>query len=198
MRDDAHAVPDRSVPSGAVGNDAGWTITFHRETPTGLSPDVALTLSSADYYAAIDAALPEGLGPGAYTVTVQGLINEHFAALRTAEGQPPLVAKLHLYWRDANTSVGAFFTNLVGVDAGPTPAELTQALIAVLRVTKVRRLTGERTYDTELTLVEQAYARSGSGSPNASRRPPSAPRSGPSPTGPGSTSPPGAPTRTAR
>ncbi|CCH19013.1 hypothetical protein [Micromonospora lupini] len=149
------------VRQGAVGNDAGWTLTFHRETPTGLSPDVALTLSSADYYAAIDAALPDGLGPGAYTITVQGLIDEHFAALRTAEGQPPLVAKLHLYWRDANTSVGAFFTNLVGVNAGPTPAELTQALVAVLRVTKVRRLTGERTYDTELTLVEQAYARLG-------------------------------------
>ncbi|MGC4816495.1 hypothetical protein [Micromonospora sp. DT63] len=149
------------VRQGAVGNDAGWTITFHRETSTGLSPDVALTLSSADYYAAIDAALPDGLGPGAYTITVQGLIDEHFAALRTAEGQPPLVAKLHLYWRDANTSVGAFFTNLIGVNAGPTPAELTQALVAVLRVTKVRRLTGERTYDTELTLVEQAYARLG-------------------------------------
>ncbi|MEK8105540.1 hypothetical protein NKG94_11065 [Micromonospora sp. M12] len=89
------------------------------------------------------------------------MIDEHFAALRTAEGQPPLVAKLHLYWRDANTSVGAFFTNLVGVNAGPTPAELTQALVAVLRVTKVRRVTGERTYDTELTLVEQAYARLG-------------------------------------
>ena len=149
------------VRQGAVGNDAGWTLTFHRETPTGLSQDAALTLSSADYYAAIDAALPDGLGPGAYTITVQGLIDEHFAALRTAEGQPPLVAKLHLYWRDANTSVGAFFTNLVGVNAGPTPAELTQALVAVLRVTKVRRLTGERTYDTELTLVEQAYARLG-------------------------------------
>ncbi|MEK8105541.1 hypothetical protein NKG94_11070 [Micromonospora sp. M12] len=60
------------VRQGAVGNDAGWTVTFHRETPTGLSPDAALTLSSADYYAAIDAALPDGLGPGAYTITVQG------------------------------------------------------------------------------------------------------------------------------
>jgi hypothetical protein len=149
------------VRRGAVGNDAGWTLEFYRQTATGLAPDTELTLSSASYYAAIDATLPDGLAPGAYTITVQGLIDEHFAKLRTTDGQQPLVCKLYLYWRDANTSVGAFFTNLVGVNAGPSAAELTQALVAVLRVKKVKRVTGSTTYDTELTLVEQVYARLG-------------------------------------
>ena len=146
---------------GTVGNDAGWTVELYRQSPDGIEAEPELTVSSSSYYAAIDAALPEGLGPGAYKITIEGLTDEHYAKLRTAEGQQPLVAKLYLYWRDANTSVGAFFTNLVGVNAGPSAAELAEALVAVLRVKKVRRLTGDKTYDTELTLVEYAYARLG-------------------------------------
>ncbi|WP_322762455.1 hypothetical protein [Frankia sp. Cr2] len=149
------------VKQGAVGNDAGWTVEFYRQSALGIEPEPELTVSSSSYYAAIDAALPEGLGPGMYKITIEGLVDEHFAKLRTAEGQQPLVAKLYLYWRDANTSVGALFTNLVGINAGPSAAELSGALVAVLRVKKVRRLTGDKTYDTELTLVEQAYARLG-------------------------------------
>ncbi|SCE98720.1 hypothetical protein [Micromonospora mirobrigensis] len=146
------------VKQGAVGNDAGWTLEFHRQTPTGTAP-LPLTLSSASHYASIDATLEEGLRPGAFKITIEGLSDEHYAALRA--GDQPLVAKLYLYWRDANTSVGAFFTNLVGLNAGPSAAELDQALVAELRVRKIRRLTGDKTYDTELTLVEQAYARLG-------------------------------------
>ncbi|MEV0154968.1 hypothetical protein AB0H57_14645 [Micromonospora sp. NPDC050686] len=146
------------VNQGAVGNDAGWTLEFHRQTPAGLAP-LPLTLSSSSYYAAIDATLEEGLRPGAFKITIEGLTDEHFALLRA--GEAPLVAKLHLYWRDANTSVGAFFTNLVGLNAGPSAEELHQSLVAELRVKKIRRISGDKTYDTELTLIEQAYARLG-------------------------------------
>ena len=149
------------VQQGAVGNDAGWVLTFHRAAPSGTGGGAPLELSSADYHATIDAALPEGLDPGAYRVTIEGLTDEHFAKLRTSETQPPLVCKLYLFWRDANTSAAGYLANLAGVTSGPSADELHESLVAVLRVTKVRRRAAERTYDTELTMVEEAYARLG-------------------------------------
>jgi hypothetical protein len=144
-----------------VGNDAGWVLAFHRETPFGINPISELELSSTDYYAAIDAALPDNLGPGAYRITIEGLVDEHFAKLGIGNDKQPLVCKLFLFWRDANSSAKAYLTNLAGVNKGPSAADLKEALVAVLRVVKVRRSAGERTYDTELTLVEEAYARLG-------------------------------------
>lgn len=147
------------VKQGAVGNDAGWALAFHRETATGIEPESILDIGSSSYYASIDATLPEGLAPGAYKITVEQLTDQHFALLRTGEGQRPLVCKLYLFWRDANTSVGAYFTNLLGVNAGPSAEDLHQSLVAVLRVKKISRRAGERGYDTELTCEEEAYVR---------------------------------------
>jgi hypothetical protein len=144
-----------------VGNDAGWVLAFHRETPLGIDPTPELELSSTDYYASIDAALPDTLGPGAYRIAIEGLVDEHFAKLGIGQDKQPLTCKLFLFWRDANSSAKAYLTNLAGVSKGPSAADLQEALVAVLRVTKVRRSAGERTYDTELTLVEEAYARLG-------------------------------------
>jgi hypothetical protein len=147
------------VKQGAVGNDAGWALAFHRETATGIAPDAVLEISSSDYYASIDATLQEGMAPGGYRIVVEQLIDDHVGLLRTGEGDRPLVCKLYLFWRDANTSVGAYFTNLLGVNAGPSAADLHQSLVAVLRVKKMSRRTGDRGYDTELVCAEEAYAR---------------------------------------
>jgi len=144
-----------------IGNDAGWVLAFRRELPLGLTPVAELELSSDDYYASIDATLPDGLGPGAYRITIEGLLDEHFAQLGIGKGTAPLVCHLYLFWRDANSSAFGYLRNLGGVNKGPSSLDLLQAQVAVLRVTKVSRRAGERSYDTELTLIEEAYARLG-------------------------------------
>ncbi|MFD1320631.1 hypothetical protein [Micromonospora sonneratiae] len=145
------------IKKGTLGNDAGWLLTFHRgitSDPTGLPQ-----LSSSEYYASIDATLPEGLAAGSYKITVEQLTDAHYAMLRTRASDDPLFCKLYLFWRDANTSARAYFTNMLGVNARPSPVEMHQSLVAVLRVKKIRRTTGQRGYDTELTCVEEVYAR---------------------------------------
>ena len=58
----------------AIGNDAGWALTFHHETEgRGLIEEPVLTIGSGDYYASIEAALPEGFGPGKYTFRIEGI-----------------------------------------------------------------------------------------------------------------------------
>ncbi|MGB3439802.1 MAG: hypothetical protein WBA97_13720 [Actinophytocola sp.] len=142
------------IKMGTLGNDAGWALTFHREAAGAAVPAPFLTVDAAHYYASIDATLPDGLAPGAYKITIEQFTDDHFALLKSVKAN--VVVRLYLFWRDANTTAKAYFTNMIGLNAAPPLDPATQ--VAELRLTKSSRRAGERGYDTELTLEEQAYA----------------------------------------
>ena len=78
--------------------------------------------------------------------------------------------RVHLFWRDANRTVGGYLANLAGgggldavLAAGGAGLSLTQQLepfrIADLTITGVGRRRGTRRYETVLTGVERVRAR---------------------------------------
>lgn len=142
------------ITQGTLGNDAGWALSFHREAAGAATAVPFLTIDTRQYYAGIDATLPEGLAPGSYKITIEQFTDDHFALLKSSDAN--VVVRLYLFWRDANTSAAAYFANLVGVNAVPRLDDSCK--VAELRLTKTSRRAGQRGYDTELTLEEQAYA----------------------------------------
>ena len=149
---------DAQVKQGAVGNDAGFAIHFHAAPARQELSKPVLAISSSDYYVQIEATLEEGFKGGTTTLTLEGLTDEHYALIAADGPQKPEIIRLYLFWRDANTSVGAYFTNMLGVNAGPSDAELKESLVAVLKIKKVDRRAGARTYDTVVTAQELALA----------------------------------------
>lgn len=82
-----------SLPSFAdkllIGNDAGWALTFHKETKGLVDDKAELSLSRSDYYATIEATLPAGVEGGSYTFTVEGLTDAHYGQIaQTVPGSP--------------------------------------------------------------------------------------------------------------
>ena len=147
-------IPTLAQPaaSSPQGTDPGWAVTFFREDDVD---GHVLEVSSADYHASVDVTLPHGPDQhGELTLKIEGLLDEHYAALVTGANQPRLGARLHLFWRDANASPLGYLSSLVG--QGRNPAD--RPLVAVLRVTKVSRTTGQHTYDTEITAIDRGYA----------------------------------------
>ena len=124
-----------------VGAHAGWHMDF-RKGPEGNAAKVC-TFGSSDYYASIEATLPAGLDAGSYTFILEGMTNEHYAALYQVLSKGTLVVRLHLYWRDAG--ITGYFVDLAGLtDArqGDEPPKGT--LVALLRVTALKRRAGSR------------------------------------------------------
>jgi hypothetical protein len=150
--------PAEMLGEVAIGNDAGWALSFHHEDATGrVSDDDTLTISRDDYYASIEAALPEGFGAGKYTFRIEGLTDAHYAKLRD-DAKPYSVVRLYLFWRDANASVRGYLANLSGLSfAGPSPKALEPALVAELSVTKVSRVVGARRYEGVVEARERAF-----------------------------------------
>lgn len=150
--------PAEMLSEVAIGNDAGWALTFHTEDGIGRVVDKpALTIGRDDYYADIEAALPEGFGPGKYTFRIEGLTDKHYAVLKNRD-DPLSVVRLHLFWRDTNASVRGYLANLAGLSlGGPTGAALAPALVAELTVTKVSRAVGPRRYEGVIEARERAY-----------------------------------------
>lgn len=147
---------DSQLRQVAIGYDAGWALTFHEVAPSGAIAEKAVVeFGSRDYHATIEATLPEGLAGGAYRFVVEGLTDEQHAAIRPRDGAKPMVARLHLFWRDANTSVGSYLTNLVGVTKDP--AATAESLVAVCRVVKATRKVGTRREETEIVATEAAF-----------------------------------------
>src|SRR4051794_19195269 len=128
--------PAEMLGDVGIGNDAGWALTFHREDGVGrVVDDPAFVIGRDDYYASIEAALPDGFGPGKYTFRIEGLTDAHYRELRRTD-DPYMVVRLHLYWRDANASVSGYLANLSGLDlGGPAPKALEPALVAELAIT---------------------------------------------------------------
>ena len=136
-----------------VGAHAGWFLDFK------VHPDVAfsvLKISSSDYYASIDAQLPHGLEGGQYTFVIHELTNEDYAELYKQERQKSLCVKLHLYWRDRGAL--GYFVDLAGLadtlQGEDPPAD---SLVAVLRVTALKRQAGTRGYEVVVEAREWVY-----------------------------------------
>ncbi len=142
------------------GNDAGWLLSFHREREDGTVDDKPiLEISRNDYYAEIQATLPGGLEGGAYTFTVEGLTDAHYAAIAQGKPDSPTVVRLYLFWRDTNSSVLGYLKNLSGLtDAfGLSGKDIPEALLAVLRIQSVTRRLGSRRYETVITARERLF-----------------------------------------
>jgi hypothetical protein len=138
-----------------VGAHAGWFLDFK------VDPDVSssvLKISSSDYYASIDAQLPHGLEGGQYTFVVHDLTNDDYARLYKHDRQKSLCVKLHLYWRDRGTL--GYFVDLAGLAdtlQGEDPPD--DSLVAVLRVTALKRQAGSRGYEVVVEAREWVYER---------------------------------------
>ena len=157
-----------------TGNWPGYVLTFHRVLPGGkLDETASLVLHSDEYEAEIELSLSGGLERLGATIVLAGLTDVHHQMLtaRTGSGTLALAAmKVHLFWRDANSTVGGYLTSLVGgggLDAilsaggaGMSSADrLKPFRIADLTVTGVSRRRGTRRYETVLTGLERVRAR---------------------------------------
>ena len=136
-----------------VGAHAGWFLDFkaHPDVPFSV-----LKISSSDYYTSIDAQLPHGLESGQYTFVIHELTNEDYAELYKHGRQKSLCVKLHLYWRDRGAL--GYFVDLAGLadtlQGEDPPAD---SLVAVLRVTALRRQAGTRGYEVVVEAREWVY-----------------------------------------
>jgi hypothetical protein len=149
----------------ALGNFAGYALTFHKRNADGTtSPTAVLQRTSDDYNATIDAAMPGGLASGTYSITIEGMTDgdyKQIANQRDSEPDALRIVRLHLYWRDANTSVGGYLANVAGVSSllgGPSADDLEKARVAELCITSVSRKVGPRRYDAIITARESVWA----------------------------------------
>ncbi|HEX6683622.1 MAG TPA: hypothetical protein VF062_12545 [Candidatus Limnocylindrales bacterium] len=149
--------------SAGVGTHAGWALTFHKETAEGVGQKTELSITSDDHDGQIEATLPGTLQGGTYTIAVEGMSDTDYQMIaQDPSADRPTVMKLHLYWYDTTSSVGAYFANVAGVTglAGrPTAEELADRLVAVLSVVSVSRRVGTRRYETVITARERVFER---------------------------------------
>jgi hypothetical protein len=143
-----------------IGASAGWHIEFREMSqaldvePKDLKDKRVAAFSWSDYYASIDATLPATLDGGSYTFVIEGVSGEDYANLYKARNN--LVARLHLYWLDAD--VVGYSVDLAGLtetlQGDEPPAD---ALVAVLRVTSLKRRAGSRQYEIVVEARELVY-----------------------------------------
>jgi hypothetical protein len=130
-----------------IGAIAGWKLELAAvpsEPPAGLPlprPDVK-TFSSDRYRGSVDASLVSNLASGNYTIVVEDVSEVDFKALTDMTVGKLLEARLYMYWQDAVTPVGS--------DDG---------LVAVLRVTSLRRRAGSWRYEMIVEGREWVYDR---------------------------------------
>jgi hypothetical protein len=130
-----------------LGNDPGWLITFHGLTPDKrIAPKPLVTLSRGRYYGSIESTLASGLSGSLHTIGIEQLSNDEYAALSGAAS--PLVAKLHLFWRDTNRSLTGYLANVAGLQDALAPPPNDEALVAVLAVHRVYRKADDRRITT--------------------------------------------------
>jgi hypothetical protein len=144
----------------AVGNDAGWTLAFHKEQPAEhwriVEPPYRV-IGRDDYYAHVEAALPDGFSGGKYSFVVEGMTDAHYGELAVDD-----VVRLYLYWRDTNSSPAGYVANVAGLTdklSDFSTAALKDFLVAELVVTKVSRKAGTRRYETTIEARERAFMR---------------------------------------
>ena len=138
-----------------IGAIAGWKLELRAVppgaifvAPTGSPGPFAIgaadfSFASADYRGSVEATMVSGLAAGRYTVVVEGVSEQDFRKLTAlAHGDDPLEARLFLYWVDA-----------------PRPTVGEVGLVAVLRVTALRRRAGGWRYQMIVEGREWVYDR---------------------------------------
>jgi hypothetical protein len=147
-----------------IGNDAGWLLTFHRETPGTGGPTVVdrpeLAIGSDRYYAEIHAGLPAGLEGGTYTFVVEGLPDDLHASIAQRGPDAPSVVRLYLFWHEVLAGVTGALRNLAGLTGSASdvsPEDVPGGPVAVLRVVGVSRKAGARRYETTVTARERVF-----------------------------------------
>ncbi len=142
-----------------TGVNARWVLSFQHEDASGAPTGDPLDISCDDYGGEINATLPAGLEAGAYRFVVKGMSDAHYGAIKLAENQTERVT-LYLYWGDGGSggALAGFAKNLLGIGP-PTPAsaQLANARVATLAVTKVERTSGDLTYDVTITARERMF-----------------------------------------
>ena len=144
-----------------VGNLPGYLVTFHLVDGNGAvteQPDRILHSDALD--ADLTVSLTGDVRGAPATLVFVGLDDDTHQKLaeRTAKGGfVRAVARVHLFWRDTNTSVGGYLANLAGVGSlvanvrgiatGPAK-DLEQARVAELAVKGVSRRRGSGRYET--------------------------------------------------
>jgi hypothetical protein len=143
-----------------IGNDSAYLLAFHEVDNGQVSPKPALEFGSDSYHAEIRAALPAGLEGGTYSFVVEGLIDDHYAMLAQSATNKVRVVRLYLFWRDTNSSIAGYLSNLAGltdVFSAVKAADIPTALVADLRVVSVTRKAGARRYETTITARERIF-----------------------------------------
>jgi hypothetical protein len=148
-----------------LGNYPGYILTLHSLLPDGSVGQAAgPALHSDRYEARIKATLTGGLAGNKVTISMAGVTDDDHRAItaRQADGTLALpVVRVYLFWRDSNSTAGAYLSNLLGL--GSLTAGLgglgAEALAGVqtgeYQVTQVTRQRGERRYETQLTGVHR-------------------------------------------
>ncbi|HEY3499614.1 MAG TPA: hypothetical protein VGK73_33215, partial [Polyangiaceae bacterium] len=150
------------APEVKLGTNPGYVFQFFYETNDVLEPKHFLQISGDDYAAEIDAVLPGGFGSGRYEFAFEGMTDADHKLLAAAEGGKLVVARLHLYWRDADWSgwAASYFGGIIGIDqwvGGLSEGELAKQLVAELAVVNVTRRLGARRYETVIKARERAF-----------------------------------------
>jgi hypothetical protein len=147
---------DLSLPTQShamrVGNLSGWALGFLKAP--GPDSKAELLLTSNDYYARIEAALPGDLSGGRFQMALDGLTDAHYTALAGMSA-----VDLYLFWQDVNASILGYLGNIAGISSGPSADDLRPALIARVAISRIRRRAGERGYETVLEGRDWAFDR---------------------------------------
>jgi hypothetical protein len=141
----------------AVGNSAGWALVFHGDAagPT-LGPKL-LEVDSGNYHAEIEASMPAGLEGGRYRFVIEGMTDDDYARIAAQKAK---VVRLHLLWRDVNSSPAAYLANIAGLGDVLAPSDAKdETLVAELAVKKISRRAGSRTYEVVVEAWERVFAR---------------------------------------
>lgn len=165
-----------SSSGSLTGNNPGYIVTFHKFDDFGaLVETPGFVLHSDAVEAEITVPVTGDLTPGAATVAFSGLSDaDHQQIAGRTEGGANFrlpVARVHLFWRDTNHSVGGYLANLAGLGAltgnltslATSPAgtgvlDLTR--VAELTVTAITRRRGERRYESVLSGTDRIAAAS--------------------------------------
>jgi hypothetical protein len=150
---------DQLHPQVRIGNEAGWLLTFERESGPP-PPDGYPELGSDRFYADIKATLPSGLEGGSYTFVVEGLPDDLHARLSQGREDSPEVVRLYLFWHEELGGITGYARNLTGLTGAASrirPADVPGGQVAVLSLVEVSRRAGTRHYETVITARERAF-----------------------------------------
>jgi hypothetical protein len=155
-------IPSPASLSGKalIGNDSAWLLAFHKTVSQQVSPDPVLEIGRDDYYAEVQASLPSGLEGGVYSFVIEGLTDEHYAKIAQKGPDAPNVVRLYMFWRDTNSSIGGYLSNLAGLTdltSAVKASDIPDALVADLRIVSVTRKAGTRRYETTVTARERIF-----------------------------------------